>query len=334
MIKGYGLVFAVIVSACLLLFGSGARADDSQPGYLEFSEISDGRFSVLWRIPKAANAQTPLALILPDTVQNLTAPTTTAMSRTIVERRLIQVAPNSFAGSRIEVDGLLETNTDVLVRVAFSNGVATTTLLQPSQNWMIVQGPRSAAQITWDYTVLGFEHILEGFDHLLFVLALLLIVGPSRRLFWAITAFTGAHSLTLAGATLGLVWVPGPPVEAVIALSILFLAGEMLKVVRGKPSLTARSPWLVAFTFGLLHGFGFAGALADVGLPPHEIPLALLMFNVGVELGQLVFVLGVLGVTMVLKKAVRYWPTWMEQLPAYCIGSISAFWLIERVSGF
>ena len=173
-----------------------------------------------------------------------------------------------------------------------------------------------------------------NFLYALFVLALLLIVGPTRRLLWAITSITLAHSLTLAAATLGLVWVPGPPVEATIALSILFLAGELLKVEQNKPSLTATYPWLVAFTFGLLHGLGFAGALADVGLPEHEIPLALLMFNVGVELGQLTFVLSVLAVVYLLKKLFREMPNWAVQMPAYCIGSTASFWLIERVSGF
>ena len=325
---------AVLLTVCAVLFGGAARADDSTPGYLEFTEISEGRYTVLWRSPKLSTPLQALVLQLPEAAQNLTEPVTTELPRSIVERRLIEIDPAQFLGSRIEIAGLRESRTDVLVRIAFANGAATTTLLQPSQPWMIVKGPRSAAQVTWDYTVLGFEHILEGFDHLLFVLALLLIVGPTKRLLWAITSFTLAHSLTLAAATLGLVWVPGPPVEAIIALSILFLAGELLKVKRNKPSLTANYPWLVAFTFGLLHGLGFAGALADIGLPEHEIPLALLMFNVGVELGQLTFVLSVLAVMLLLKKLFRDWPNWTGQLPAYFIGSTASFWLIERVSGF
>lgn len=175
---------------------------------------------------------------------------------------------------------------------------------------MVVEGPRSAWQVAWDYTVLGIEHILFGFDHLLFVLALLLIVSGTRRLLMTITAFTIAHSITLAAATMGLVWLPGPPVEATIALSILFLASELVKVNRGQPSLTVRYPWLVVFTFGLLHGLGFAGTLADVGLPQHEIPLALLMFNVGVELGQVLFVFVILAFVYVLQKLRSNWPEW------------------------
>ena len=182
--------------------------------------------------------------------------------------------------------------------------------------------------------MLGVDHILSGFDHLTFVLALLLIVSGWRRLLVTVTSFTLAHSITLAAATLGLMWVPGPPVEATIALSILFLASELVKVNRGESSLTARYPWVVAFRFGLLHGFGFAGALIEVGLPQNEIPLALLMFNVGVELGQLLFVAAILLLITLLRKVRADWPAWARQLPAYGIGSIAAFWFIERVSGF
>jgi len=226
------------------------------------------------------------------------------------------------------------TNTDVLVRIEFANGASSTALLKPSQPWLIVKGPRSAGQVVWDFTVLGVEHILSGFDHLLFVLALLLIVSGTRRLLMTITAFTIAHSITLAAATLGWLWLPGPPVEATIALSILFLASEMLKVNRGQPSLTANYPWLVAFAFGLLHGLGFAGALADVGLPQHEIPLALLMFNIGVELGQILFVVVILVFVFVLQRLRNGWPLWSRQVPAYGIGTMAAFWFVERVSGF
>ena len=129
-------------------------------------------------------------------------------------------------------------------------------------------------------------------------------------------------------------WVPGPPVEATIALSILFLASELVKVNRGQASLTAQYPWVVAFVFGLLHGFGFAGALSDVGLPPNEVPLALLMFNVGVELGQLLFIAAAMVLLIVVRKVRSEWPTWARQLPAYGIGSIAAFWFVERVAGF
>jgi hydrogenase/urease accessory protein HupE len=184
------------------------------------------------------------------------------------------------------------------------------------------------------YLVLGIHHILTGFDHLLFVLALVLIVPTFRRLLWTITAFTVAHSLTLAAATLGLVHVPQAPVEAVIALSIVFVAAEIVRGLQGRAGLTARAPWVIAFCFGLLHGFGFAGALAQVGLPPRAIPLALFFFNVGVEIGQLLFVGVVLAALALLHRVQSTRPKWVEALPAYVIGSIAMFWVVQRVAGF
>jgi hydrogenase/urease accessory protein HupE len=180
----------------------------------------------------------------------------------------------------------------------------------------------------------GIQHILFGFDHLLFVLALVLIVPSRRMLFWTITAFTAAHSITLSLATLGVVRIPGPPVEASIALSILLLACEIVRSERGAASLTARWPWVVAFSFGLLHGFGFAGALTEIGLPQGDIPLALFSFNVGVELGQLAFIAVVLafmeaarwlGVSISVGRQARLATT-------YAIGILAGVWLIERVT--
>ena len=327
-------VLSGVLVVCVALLSSAALADDSQPGFLEFKETTANRYSVLWRTPKVKGKRSGLLLKLPKEIRNLTPPTMRELSDSWIERRLIETDANGLIGKRIEIGGLKSSTTQVLARFEFANGEASTTLLKPVQPWMIVKGPRSAAQVTWDYTILGFEHILGGFDHLLFVLALLLIVSGTRRLLIAITSFTVAHSLTLAAATLGLVWVPGPPVEATIALSILFLASELVKINRGKRSLTASYPWIVAFGFGLLHGLGFAGALADVGLPQHEIPVALLMFNVGVELGQLVFVAAVLATMLVINRLRINLPVWSQQMPAYCIGGISAFWFVERVVGF
>ncbi len=197
-------------------------------------------------------------------------------------------------------------------------------------------GSRSTMDAVGRYTVLGIEHILEGIDHLLFVLGLLLIVStPNVRvlpLIQTVTAFTVAHSLTLGLATLGFVDMPSRPVEAAIALSIVFLAMEVVRGWQGQESLTHRQPWLVAFGFGLLHGLGFAGALADVGLPQAEIPIALLFFNVGVEVGQLIFVGAVLALRWVLLRFPFAWPTWTAYAPVYLIGVTGAYWVIERVN--
>lgn len=196
-------------------------------------------------------------------------------------------------------------------------------------------GSRSTLDAVLRYTTLGVEHILEGADHLLFVLGLLLIVSTPRvrikALIQTVTAFTIAHSLTLGLATLGFVSLPSRPVEAAIALSIAFLAMEVVRGWRGDKSLTHRQPWLVAFGFGLVHGLGFAGALLDVGLPQPEIPIALLFFNVGVEVGQLIFVTLVLAVRRLLLSLPVRWPVWAAYAPVYLIGVTGAYWVIERV---
>jgi hydrogenase/urease accessory protein HupE len=197
-----------------------------------------------------------------------------------------------------------------------------------------VQPPQGTGAVAWSYFVLGVEHILGGIDHLLFVLALLLIVRGSRRIIATVTAFTVAHSVTLAAATLGWVHVPGPPVEAIIALSIVFVASEVVHARQGRAGLTEQAPWIVAFSFGLLHGFGFAGALAEVGLPQAAIPLALLTFNVGVEVGQLMFVAAVLALRFVGTRFLRGEATWLPVATAYGVGAVAAFWTIERVAGF
>jgi hydrogenase/urease accessory protein HupE len=193
------------------------------------------------------------------------------------------------------------------------------------------------------YLRLGVEHILFGFDHLLFVLAMVVLVREWRRVALTVTAFTVAHSITLAAATLGFVSVPGPPIEAAIALSIVLVAVEVVNTRRGMPSFTARWPWLAALCFGLLHGFGFAGALAEIGLPHQAIPIALLFFNLGVELGQLAFVAAVLSAGATLRGVItpRLDPalanrtsTRVDETTAYAIGTVAAFWLIERTLAF
>jgi len=208
----------------------------------------------------------------------------------------------------------------------------------PVNPTFIVVGSPGPLEVVATYTTLGVEHILAGFDHLLFVLALVLLVQGTRRLLVTISAFTAAHSLTLAGATLGWVHVPGPPVEASIALSIVFVASEIIRAGEGGDSLTRRFPWVVAFAFGLLHGFGFAGALAEVGLPESSIAIALLFFNVGVEIGQLLFVAVVIaaiaGGTRVAKRLRIAWPVSLWRVAPYAIGSVASFWLVERISAF
>lgn len=322
----------------LLLFcaspGSQAFAHELQPSSLELRQLTPERFEVTWRAPIYYKKPHPARLQLPETWQILGEPTVKRLPDAALHRRLVEVPQGAIDGAVIRFAGLESTITDVFARFVWIDGSETTAIARPSKPWIEVVAQRNAWQVARDYTLLGIDHILSGFDHLTFVLALMLIVSGARRLLVTVTSFTLAHSITLAAATLGILWVPGPPVESVIALSILFLANELVKVNRGESSLTANYPWTVAFVFGLLHGFGFAGALGEIGLPQNEVPLALLMFNVGVELGQLMFIAAALVALLALRGLQREWPGWTRQVPAYGIGGIAAFWLIERIAGF
>ena len=261
---------------------------------------------------------------------------------TYSERRSIS-RRGGLTGQTIAIEGLSGTSTDVLVRIESLAGATQTERLSPTKTNFVVQSTPGALEVATTYLRLGIEHILFGFDHLLFVLALVILIGNWRRVALTVTAFTIAHSITLAAATLGLVDVPRPPVEAAIALSIVLVAVEIVNARRGNPSLAARWPWVVAFCFGLLHGFGFAGALAEVGLPHHAIPVALLFFNLGVEIGQLVFVAAVLTIGALLRRAialylepplVRQTVNRLDVTAAYAIGIVAAYWLMERTSAF
>jgi hydrogenase/urease accessory protein HupE len=315
-------------------FAGQASAHELQPSSLEVRQLSQDRYEVIWRAPIYFKKPHPARLQLPEQWQTVGESTIKRLPDAALHRHLVSVPGGDIAGGVIRLIGLEATITDVFARFVWLDGSETTAIARPSQPYIEIVAKRSAWQVARDYTALGVDHILSGFDHLTFVLALLLIVSGARRLLITVTSFTLAHSITLGAATLGMMWVPGPPMEATIALSILFLASELVKVNRGKTSLAGQYPWSVAFVFGLLHGFGFAGALSDVGLPENEVPLALLMFNVGVELGQLLFIAAVLLLVFALRKLRAEWPDWARQVPAYSIGGIAAFWFIERVSGF
>jgi hydrogenase/urease accessory protein HupE len=319
---------------CCAALSHPLLAHELQPGSLEIRQLTSDSYDLIWRAPIYYNKPHPATLQIPDNWQTVGKPSVRQLSDSALHRSMVKVPGGDIDGATIHFSGLEETITDVFVRISWLNGVQTTAIARPNRPWFKIEGQRSSWQVAGDYTVLGIDHILSGYDHLAFVLALILMVTSWRRLLLTVTFFTLAHSITLAAATLGLLWVPGPPIEATIALSILFLASELVKLERGQSSLTTRYPWVVAFVFGLLHGLGFAGALAEVGLPSHEIPLALLMFNLGVELGQLMFIAATLLVILALRRLYQQWPRWIRQAPAYGIGGIAAFWVIERVSGF
>jgi len=320
------------LAACLLLAVSVASAHESRPAYLEVKETSARQFSLLWRTPVLAGMRLPIVLKLPDDVKNLREPSVQELADSFLERRWIDAAPNGLAGQRIEFPGLQGTITDVLVRVEMLDGRNWTTIVHPSQPWVDITAAQTRMEVMGTFIVQGIRHILFGADHMLFVLGLLLIVKDRWMLLKTITAFTVAHSITLAIATLGYAEAPVLPLNAAIALSILFLGPEIVRSWRGDTSFTIRHPWVVAFAFGLLHGFGFASALTSAGLPKAELPVALLSFNVGVEIGQLSFV----ALILLLERAFRIlevrWPRWAEALPGYTVGSLGAFWTVQRLA--
>jgi hydrogenase/urease accessory protein HupE len=314
-----------------------AWAHEARPAYLDLRETAPGQYSVLWRTPVLAGMRLPVVLQFPDGVSNVREPMVQELVDSLVERRSIDAGSGGLAGRRIEFVGLQLTITDVLVRVQTADGGTSTTLVRGSQPWVEIPAARGGPwAIAGAFVGHGIEHILGGYDHLLFVLALILIVRSTRALVWTVTAFTLAHSITLALATLDVVHIPGPPIEAAIAFSIVLLAAEIVRLRRGEPSLTARWPWIVAFCFGLLHGFGFAGALSEIGLPRGDIPLALFAFNVGVELGQLAFIAAVLGSLAILRRIafLRSLERHVANAAPYAIGSLAGFWFVGRVATF
>ena len=326
--------------AAALLGAAGAEAHESRPAYLEIRQTESLEagvaYDVLWKVPGKGDMRFSLDPRFPAGCAAATPVSRYPTGDAFVDRWTIR-CPESLVGGTITIDGLEQTLTDVLVRVELAGAPAQTVGVQPSAPWFTVSAEPAWTEVASTYLVLGFEHILGGIDHLLFVLALILIVRGWRKLALTVTAFTVAHSITLALATLGFVHVSSAPVEAVIALSILFLAVEIVRsrVDRGSgPGLTERYPWVVAFSFGLLHGFGFAGALAEVGLPESAIPLALLLFNVGVEAGQLLFVAAILLTLAALRRIELRRPVWSWQVPTYAIGSVAAFWTVQRVAAF
>ena len=327
------LRIALLTLFCLTV-PHAALADVFRPAYLELKQRDADTFDVLWKVPAVGDTmRLGIHVRFPAGTTNVTEPRGTFVTGAFVERWTIR-RPGGLAGVEVEIDGLPGSITDVLARVERLDGTTQVARLLPQRPRFVVEGPAGGAGVAWTYLTLGIEHILAGVDHLLFVLALVLIVAGRSRLLWTITAFTIAHSLTLALATLGFVHVPQPPVEAAIALSIVFVAAEIVHGLQGRPGLTARAPWVVAFVFGLLHGLGFAGALAEVGLPVGAVPLALALFNVGVEIGQLMFVAVVWATLMVLSRSPVSQRAWARALPPYAIGAIAMFWVIERVLAF
>jgi hypothetical protein len=308
-------------------------AHEVRPSYLELREDRAGEFDVLLKTPMRGDLRLALSATFSGRADAVAPMTTRTTGDAAVQTWRFR-AVDPLRGQTVGIAGLESTMTDALVRIVFQDGSSWVRRLTPQEPGATIPPLQSGWSVAGVYLKLGVEHIMLGIDHLLFVLGLIIITRRTWLLVKTVTAFTVAHSITLALATLGYVRVPSAPVEALIALSIVFVAVEIVRMHQGREGLTARAPWLVAFAFGLLHGLGFAGALSEVGLPAGHIPMALLFFNVGVEIGQLCFIAAVLGV-MALARWIRLArPRWADLAVPYVVGSVAMFWVIERVAAF
>jgi hypothetical protein len=324
------LALVALALAAALPVGE-ASAHEIRPAYLQIDEVAEGHYDVVWRTPLLSGMRLPVVLVLPEDGRDIAEPTVVRLPDSLIERRRV-IIPGGIEGKRVALVGLEGTITDALVRLSFLDGRQTAEIVRPSRPYLDISASRGQLEIAQVYLVEGLRHILEGFDHLLFVLGLMLLVRNGWMLVKTVTAFTVAHSITLAAATYGLMNVPAAPLEAAIAASILFLGVEAIKAQRGEIGFAAQWPWVVAFAFGLLHGIGFASGLSMLGLPPSAIPLALVSFNVGVELGQLLFVAVILLCLYAMRQLQVRLPSLLAAAPAYLVGCLGAYWMIARAS--
>lgn len=336
-----GLGFSRLFGWLVFVFFAASlavQADEFRPSLLKVTEREGGWVDVLWKVPTRGGKALAITPVLPEFLEPLGPGSGRVISGSWVENRAYRSNGQSLGGATFSIEGLGAVPADVMIRVELKDGTEHSTVLRSGNSSFTVPLRVTKWDVVTSYTRMGAVHILEGYDHLLFLLALLLIVSGFWKLIKTITAFTVAHSITLGLATLGLVNVPSAPTEAVISLSILFLAVELVRLRQGETPISAKSPWIVAFSFGLIHGLGFAGALSEVGVPQHEVPLALLMFNVGVEAGQILFVTTIAGGLALGRWLHKRWvspiPELAGQLAPYAIGTVAAFWTIERTMSF
>jgi hydrogenase/urease accessory protein HupE len=324
---------AILLALAQMFAARPAAADELRPAYLDIRETAADEFAVVWKIPALGDLRLGIYVRMPASCKLKAEPVRTIQAGAYFERWSV-VCAGGLKGREISIDGLRSSVTDALARIEYRDGTTQVARVTPETPTILVTGTQGRLEVAKTYLLLGIDHILTGYDHLLFVLALMLLIGDLWMLLKTITAFTIAHSITLAGATLGYLSLPQKPVEAAIALSIAFVASELIKMKPGERRLSQAYPWVVAFTFGLLHGFGFAGALKETGLPQLDVPLALLMFNVGVEAGQLLFVAAIL---VAIRAAVALFTLPIARTrfaAAYLIGTISMIWFVSRVSSF
>ena len=325
---------ALYILILVITIGPAVLAHEVRPAYLELRQTGPETYDALWKVPgQGEDLRLGLYVELPSHCTSLTRPRGSMVNNAFTERWTVNCVGGLISG-RINIAGLNATATDVLVRLERLDGTTQVTRLTPDAPSFEVEAAPAVLEVTRTYVVLGVEHILTGIDHLLFVLALIIITRGGWKLVKTVSAFTLSHSITLSAAALGFVHVPQRPVEAVIALSIVFVAVEAVRVHRGLETITARAPWLVALTFGLMHGLGFASGLSEAGLPQGHIPTALLFFSIGVESGHFLFIGAVLTLIAVVHRIHVSFPRWTEFVPPYAIGGVAMFWFIQRTLSF
>lgn len=323
------LAALALLLALAPLGARSAGAHALSPALLLLHEHGGGMVDVTWKIPILRLVGADLQAVLPADCPPTAPRTVTEDAESLTSRWTIDCGTAGLIGKRVAVEGLGIAKTDALLRLELADGRALDTVLRPREPALVVPSTEARFRLATRYVALGIEHILTGYDHLLFVFGLLLLAAGTRALVATITAFTLGHSVTLTLAVLDVARVPPAPVEVLIAFSIFVLAVELARP-DGIATLMRRRPWLMAAVFGLLHGLGFAGTLRAAGLPPQAIPTALLGFNVGIEIGQLAFVLTIVAATLALRPALRRLPTWSRALPVYAMGSLAACWMIQR----
>ena len=314
--------------ALMALATLAASAHEVRPAYLGITETAASTYDVLWKQPLLGELRLPLEPTFPEHCSLALQQVADVQRSALIHQWAADCGDAGLIGHAVAIDGLSRTLTDVLVNVTLLDGTSISQLLRPEAPSFTLQAGQGRAVL--GYLILGIEHLLFGFDHILFVIGLMFFISRPVPLIKTVTAFTVAHSITLGLSALEVVRLSQAPVEAVIALSILFLAVEKLRGLEG--TVTARHTWVVALAFGLLHGFGFAGALADIGLPKSGALWALFLFNVGVEIGQLLIVAAALALLAALRRAKLTPPRWLVNTPLYGMGAVASYWLVSRTA--
>lgn len=319
----------LLLLLAMLAATTPVMAHEVRPAFLQIRQIDTSTYDILWKTPAQGDMRLALNVILPSECRHVAEPRATLVEGAVIQRWRSDCT-GGLLGKQVTIENLETGLTDVILRFEPLSDPPKTLRINGAAPHAVIPSRQSFGQVAETYFRLGVEHILFGFDHLLFVLCLLILVGDFKRLLGAITAFTLAHSITLAGTTIGWLHLASAPVEACIALSIAFIAAEIIKARGGRTGAIQRWPWLASFTFGLLHGFGFASALREIGLPDGAVPLALLFFNAGVEAGQVLFIVAVLTVRLGWRKYAPPPPAWAWRTPPYIAGTVACFWFIER----